>query len=145
MPSPAKATGAVLLAALALVVSSMIARDLPVAVGGAPARLSVAALGLLVGWRLCGETRGGAGPAAARGITAAMALVLLSLLAAATWEMLERSGRGRYDGPMEALGDVAGLMATYGRLLVAPAPAAVILVGGAAAGVLAGAVGRRWP
>jgi hypothetical protein len=145
MPSSGKATGAILLAFVGFVVSGMIAANLPVALAGGRAHLIVAALGLVFGWRIGGERRGGAGAAAARGVTAALVMALWALLAAAFWQMLVRAPGGRYDGPVEALGDVAALMIDYARLLADPAPAAILLLGGAAAGVVSAAVGRRWP
>ena len=145
MPTSGKATGAILLAALGVVVAAMIAPQLPLAVPRTPACLVAAAFGLLTGWRMGGERRGGAGAAAARGVTAAVIVALWTLLCGAAWQMLRRSLRGVYGGPAEALGEVAALMASYGRLLLEPVPAAVLLAGGALAGVVAGAVARRWP
>ena len=145
MPTSGKATGAILLAVLGLAVAAMIAPQLAPAVPRTPAFLVAAAFGLLTGWRMGGDRRGGAGVAAARGVTAAVAVAFWTLLCGALWQMLRRSLRGVYDGPAEALGEVAGLMASYGRPLLDPAPAAVLLMGGALAGLVAGAVAQRWP
>jgi hypothetical protein len=145
MPTAGKATGAFLFALLALAVAGLIVSDLPPGVPHVPAALAAAAFGALTGWRIIGDGARTLQGAAARGLTTAVAAAFWTLLFGATWLMLQRSLRGNYDGPVEALADIAALMADLGRVLLDPVAATTLIVGGALAGIVTAAVARRLP
>jgi hypothetical protein len=58
--------------------------------------------------------------------------------------MIGRSTKMIYDGPMEAVTAVFGLMLDYGMLLASPATPLVFLFGGIIGGWFAEFAGKRW-
>lgn len=75
---------------------------------------TIAALGLAIGWKFLGPRMDkGLGSVGANGFTAAVLLGGLSFFAVAFGEMIKRSLRMRYDGPIEALQDIFMIMSKY--------------------------------
>ena len=66
------------------------------------------------------------------------------LLCFAAGEMIKRSIRLRYDGPMDAIVAMFGIAIEYAALLLNPPVLITLLVGGAVAGLAAEWTNRRW-
>ena len=78
------------------------------------------------------------------GIYGMFVSVFFVLLAFAAGEMLKRSIKLRYDGPMEAITAMFGIAVEYGAVLLNPPPLIALFVGGVLAGVAAEWANRRW-
>ena len=117
MPTAAKLIGALSFAALAWFVSDLIKPLLPEGTQVGLLSPVNAFFGLLMGWRILGARAGeGIVSSVGYGLTAAVATVFWGLLAWAGYEMIVRSTRLYYDGPIEALQD----MMAGGEELAAP-------------------------
>lgn len=106
--------------------------------------LSVA-VGLWAGWVLCGANAHTIPKGVGTGITAVLAQAFWILLIISFVKMIDRSIRKRYDGPIEAISDVFQLM--YDDLLRfgTVEMGTVLLVGGLAAGIASGYMGKKYP
>jgi hypothetical protein len=105
----------------------------------------VAAIGLFCGWTVAGVLVGGSyGAAAGHGIRTSATIVFWALLLFSVYEMIQRSMKMRYDGPMEALVGVFRLMLDYGALLGSVPVIVVLGVGGVLGGWAAEFAARRW-
>lgn len=103
-------------------------------------------IGFAVGWMVMGRSVGAGYYMAARhGVKTGVVTTAWALLAFSIYEMLRETLRNRYDGPMDALVDIAGFFIKLGNYLLYPDVAIVILVGGGLAGILAEWAGKRWP
>jgi hypothetical protein len=104
-----------------------------------------AGIGLLCGWIVMGGLTGRSyGEAAASGVRVSATIVFWALLGFSIYEMVLRSTKLRYDGPMEALLAVFALMLDYGSYLGTAAIIGILAVGGVVAGIAAEWAGRRW-
>jgi len=103
------------------------------------------ATGLWAGWVLCGSQANSIGKGIGTGLTAivAQAFWILTILAFVT--MIARSLRKRYDGPVEAITDVFALMFEDVQRFATPDIGMVLLVGGLAAGIVTGYIGKKFP
>lgn len=117
MPTGAKLIGAIAFAALAYFVSDLIKPLLPE--GSRMGLLSPlnALVGCVMGWTIMGK---GAGISYRQtfgyGLTTLIATAFWCLLVWAGYEMLKRSLRLYYDGPVEALQEMAQLFVEYAQL-----------------------------
>lgn len=145
MPTAGKLIGAVLFAAMAWYVSDLVKPLLP---EGTPTGMLSpinAVFGWLMGWRIMGR-RAGEGFVSATGlaITTGVAIVFWCLLAWGGYEMYDRSIRKLYDGPFEALQDMAQQMIEYGKLAAEPNVVLSWFVGSLLAGWITEFFGQRW-
>lgn len=148
MPTSARLVSAILLAALALMVTTMymnalLAEDPDKTFG----RLleSNVAISALVGWTLLGGRVGNQySVAIGLGLTAVAAAVFWCLFAHSVWEMLAMSLDRRFDGPMEALIGAIELGVDFGTDLARANIIVVLLMGGIILGPAAEFVSRRW-
>lgn len=146
MPTAAKMVAALAFAALAWIVSDMV---VPLLSEGTPVgRLHIvnAALGGLMGWRVMGPRVGeGLVRAFGVGVSTVAATLFWCLLAWGGHAMVKNSTRMLYDGPVEALLDMSGLMIEY-LLLIATVPIiATMLLGALIGSSLSELASRRWP
>lgn len=145
MPTAAKLAALVLFGALAWAVSNLVARDFPA--GSDPGRFAEvnAAIGAVLGWRIAGS-QGGTGWASAigYGITATVAIVVVSAFVQCFAIMIRQSLRRLYDGPVEAMVDVFELMVRNGRYLVHAEVLLALGLGGILAGLLTEWFGRNF-
>ncbi len=117
MPTGGKLIAAIAFAALAYFISDLIKPLLPE--GTNVSRLSQinALVGLIMGWRVMGK---GAGRTYLQsfgyGFTTLAAIVFWSLLIWSGNEMLKRSMKMYYEGPVEALQEMAELYVDYARI-----------------------------
>ena len=118
MPTGGKLVGAIVFAMLAYFISDLCKPLLP---EGTPAGLLSelnAFIGLVMGWRIMGKGAGATyRQAFGYGLTTLAATVFWCLMLWAGYEMLRRALRKYYDGPMEAMREMAALMLEYGRLI----------------------------
>lgn len=145
MPTAAKLVAAVIYAALGYLVSDMVKPLLP---EGTPTGMMSpvdAAVSALVGWRILG---GRAGEGAARGlgygITATLAAIFWCTLLWAGTEMYEQSLRLRYDGPIEAVTEMFGMMVGYAWLLATTEILVTLAVGTVLAVLAVEKAAARW-
>ena len=146
MPTAAKLIAALAFAALAWVASDMV---VPLLDEGTPVgRLHVvnAGIGALMGWRVMGPRVGdGVVRAFGVGVSTVAATLFWCLLAWGGQVMLKNSTRMLYDGPVDALLDMANQMVEY-LLLVSTVPImATLLVGALIGAAVTELAARRWP
>ncbi len=146
MPTTARLVAAVLLAALGWFAADLFKPLLP---EGRPVGLFSpisAGFGLLVGWTYTGRRAdAGHGGGLALGLTSALLLTFWVLLTFSGYDMLQKSLRKAYDGPVEALQDMFAIGVDYARLAVtSPEVVGALVVGGLFIGWLTWQVARRW-
>lgn len=102
-------------------------------------------IGLVAGWRVMGPEAGrGNWRAVNSGVKTAAVMVGLALLIFSTYEMFLRAFRPEYKGPMEAVVAIFAIGVDYLSALLAWDVIAVLVVGGALAGLLSEWAARRW-
>ncbi len=145
MPTFGKLTAAVLFAALAYYVSLDVQalfieeRPLPTL-----AYWNVL-FGAICGWRIGGARAGqGATGAIGYGLTATAALAATALFFHSGAEMIKRSLRNQYDGPVEGIISIMELMLDFGQRIATPEILAMSFGGGVAIAIVADFVGRRY-
>jgi hypothetical protein len=145
MPTAARLVGALSLAVLAFVVSKMIIAEMVwLSEFGYFTEVNVA-LGLIFGWRVIGRNAGhGMRDAVSSGIGAMFVMVLSGLFLQSGNTMIDQSMDRRYDGPVEAVLDIA--LIGYENFLIMARPHILItlLLGGILCGMLAEWAWRRW-
>ena len=104
-----------------------------------------AVIGALCGWFVMGGLVGrGYRDAAMSGVRVSATILAWGLLGFSIYEMILRSTKMRYDGPMEALLAVFGLILDYGRTLGTLPILGTLVIGGMLAGMFAEFAARRW-
>jgi hypothetical protein len=145
MPTAAKFVSAVAFALVAAILAQVYIPLLPEGTQTAMLTPVSAGLGLVIGWQVMGRNVGKPyTEAAATGIRTALTVVFFALLGFAIAEMLHRSTRMVYHGPMEAVLAVFSLCLDYGRLMLDRTFLICIAVGGVVGGLVAEFTGRRW-
>jgi hypothetical protein len=146
MPTAAKLIGSIVFAALAWFVSDLVKPLLPDGTQFGLLSPINAFFGLLMGWRIMGRGAGrGFVPSMGYGITTAAATVFWALLFWSGYLMITNATRLRYDGPMDALQDMAMIMADYGRMAATdPQVVGATLVGAVLCSMLTEFFARRW-
>jgi hypothetical protein len=145
MPTAAKLIGAIVFAALAWFVSDLVKPLLPE--GSQVGLLSPvnAFFGLIMGWRIMGRGAGnGYVPSLGYGLTTLAAIVFWCLLLWSGYEMTRRAMRLYYDGPMEALQEMAALMAEYARMAADPQVIGAAVIGSLLGAMLTEFFAKRW-
>ena len=145
MPTGGKLVGAIMFAALAYWLSDLIK---PLLTEGARVGLLSpinALIGLVMGWTLMGR---GAGKSYRQsfgyGLTTLAVTAFWSLVFWGGYEMVKNSTRLRYDGPVEALQDMALICADYVKLVAIPEILWPALIGGIFVSWLTEFFARRW-
>jgi hypothetical protein len=106
--------------------------------------VSIAA-GALAGWFVSGAAkRAKYYEAASTGIRTAITAVFIALGTFSVATMLTIAMRGRYRGPMDAVLDVVNQFIDFGMMLFAAPVIVAMFLGGAIAGMVTEAAGRRW-
>ncbi len=145
MPTAAKIVGAVCFAIFGYFAALSVIPVLPEGTQLGRMREICAFIGLLNGWFVMGRlTGGGVRAGIGSGMRTAITIVIWALMFFAIYEMIKRSTKLRYDGPMEAVTAAFGLMLDYGRLLLTPEIIATVLIGGAIGGAITEWAGKRW-
>lgn len=145
MPTAAKLVSSVLFAILAWVAARALIPHLPDGMSGGMLAEVMAAIGFLSGWLVMGGLVGkGYGPAITFGVQTVVTLVFFGLLLFAFYEMIIRSTRLRYDGPVDAIQGMMELMWEYAGWLLQVDVLGILGVGAVVGGLVAEWVGRRW-
>ena len=145
MPTGGKLVGAIMFALLAYWLSDLVK---PLMSEGAQVGMFSpvnALIGLIMGWTLMGR---GAGQSYRTsfgyGLTTLVATAFWSLVFWAGYEMIVRSTRLRYDGPIEAIQDMAEIALEYVWMVAIPELLWPALVGGLFVSWLTEFFARRW-
>ena len=103
-------------------------------------------VGLIVGWRIVGQHAGrGYNAATAQGLTGAGILLVWILFFTSLMKMLRNSTRNVYDGPTDAVLNVAELMFEQGRQFLHTEVAVAWVIGGLLAAFATEAMAQRYP
>jgi hypothetical protein len=145
MPTAAKLVAGLMWALLAWFASNLIEPYFPQGTDlGLFAEVN-AALGLLLGWTMAGPRAGmGWNAAISYGLTTTVSLVVTGVFLHSFVEMVRLSLRRMYEGPVEGLVAVFGMMVEYLALMAKTDVIATLLLGGLIAGLATEWAGRRW-
>jgi hypothetical protein len=145
MPTAAKLIAAVAFAIVAFIAAATYVPHMPEGSQIGLFREITAGIGFAVGWFVMGGLVGpGYAEAAASGVRTSVTLVFFALLGFSVLQMVKKSYKMLYDGPMEAVLGVFEIMLDYGRMMLQPDVLGVLAVGGILGGMLAEWAGRRW-
>jgi hypothetical protein len=145
MPTGAKAMSAISFAVVGWLLANAYVPNMPQVQPVGLFRELTALIGLVVGWKVMGTSVGkGYIAAAGAGLKTVIVLIFMALLLFATYEMLLKSVKMVYDGPMDAVLDI--FLGMYDRAgpLVSTGVVTVMVVGGMIGGILAENANRRW-
>lgn len=145
MPTAAKIVGAISFAIFGYFAALAVIPVLPEGTQIGRMREISAFIGLLNGWFVMGRLTGnGYRSGIGSGIRTAITVVIWALIVFAIYEMVLRSTKLRYDGPMEAVTAAFGLMLEYGKLLLTKEIIGTILIVGGICGAITEWAGKRW-
>lgn len=145
MPTAGKLFGAVSFALLCWFVSGFIPPLLPEGVRTDFLQPINAGIGFLMGWMLLGKNAGdGIVASIGHSSTTMVAIVFWALLIWSGDEMLENSVRLRYNGPVEALQDMAITAIEYARLIATPEIIGSMIVGIVVCAIVTEWAAARW-
>ena len=145
MPTAARLMGAICLAVVGFVLSTMVMPLMPESTNFGNFIPINIGLGLLAGWF-------GMGPRTGRGVTAAInngltgvfVLILWGIAFQAIYEMVRLAMRNRYDNAFEALTAVFQIGAEYAWIICTVPIGIAFLICAVASGLLTEIVGKRW-
>lgn len=145
MPTAAKLFAALAFALLAFFAAEILKPHLPEGTQFGNFSFYCALIGFVVGWRIMGPAAGrGWWPSVNAGVRTAAATVAVALLIFSVYQMLVLAFRRSYDGPMDAVVGIFGVGVDYLMNLLAWDVIAVLVVGGALAGMMSEWAARRW-
>ena len=145
MPTAARLVAALLFAVIGFAAAEAFKPQMPPGTQFGYLSPICAALGIFSGWTVAGRYAGrGTGSSMGYGVRSAITIVFYALVLFSGYEMVLRSTKKIYHGPMEALQGMADLIAQYGLLLLNRADLIILIGGGIVAGVLVEAASRRW-
>ncbi|HCZ00475.1 MAG: tellurium resistance protein [Rhodobacterales bacterium RIFCSPHIGHO2_02_FULL_62_130] len=145
MPTAAKLVAAVMFAAVGFLAAQAYVPSLPEGTQIGFLREICAGLGLVIGWFVMGRLVGkGYVEAVGFGIRTSVTVLFWAVLGFSIYEMILRSTKMMYDGPMEALLGVFDLVIYYGKMMGSPEFIGTLLIGGVLGGIAAEWAGRRW-
>jgi hypothetical protein len=145
MPTAAKLVAAVMFAAVGFLAAQAFVPSLPEGTQIGFLREICAVLGLVIGWLVMGRLVGkGYVEAVGFGIRTSVTVLFWAVLGFSIYEMILRSTKMMYDGPMEALLGVFDLVIYYGKMMGSPEFIGTLLIGGVLGGIAAEWAGRRW-
>lgn len=145
MPTGGKLVGALVFAALAWFVTDLVKPLLSEGTQVGMFSPLNALIGLIMGWTIMGK---GAGvtyrQALSYGLTTVAAITFWALFLWAGRETYKNSIRMRYDGPIEALQEMAVYMVEWAGMIATQEILATMIVGGILGGFLTEFFARRW-
>ncbi len=145
MPTTARLVAALAFALVAALSAVIYIRLLPT---GTPTRMLVpvsAGFGVVTGWIVMGRNVGKSyAESAATGLRTAITILALVTLVFAVYQMLQRSMRMLYHGPVDAVLGVFALVLQDGQLMFDGDFVGVVTLGGMVAGMAAEYAHRRW-
>ena len=146
MPTAARMTAAILFGVLALAFAFAASPYFPEAQQPSYWFLLNAAVGAVCGWILCGK-RAGAGyqTSFANGITTGVGILFWVFFLISFADMVKKSLRRSYDGPIEALINVFQIMLDWGKVFMILDLGILMLAGSLIAGFITEYVDKRLP
>ena len=145
MPTAAKAVASVSFALVGWVTADVYVPNMPEVQAVGYFRELTAILGAVIGWRVMGRSVGkGYLQAIGSGWKTAIVMVFFALLLFGIYEMLMKSVKMHYEGPMEAALDVFMRMVDRSQPILSVSVLAALVIGGGGAGMLAENANRRW-
>jgi hypothetical protein len=145
MPTAAKLVAALSFAFLAWVTGIMVEDTMPGTFRVGQMYPVAIVCGAVMGWFISGAAkRGTLFEAASTGMRTAVIATLAAVFLLALGTMVQVSLRGRYRNPMDAVLDILNKFYDFGGLLMTLPVLVTILLGGAVAGMVTEAAGRRW-
>jgi hypothetical protein len=146
MPTAGKLIGAIAFAVLAYFVSDLIKPYLDEGTQYGLLSPLNAFFGLIMGWRIMGNGAGrGFYSATGYGLTTVFATTFWCLLIWGGVEMMDNATRMRYDGPVDALQDMASIIFEYMKLIAKPDIIGTAIVGSVLCAWFAEFFARRFP
>ncbi|WP_172294434.1 TrgA family protein [Pseudoruegeria sp. HB172150] len=146
MPTAAKLVAAILLGVMGWFVADMIVPYFPEEMKPGRFREIVAAMGVMVGWTFLGRRAGGGlSYSFGLGLAASGLMVFWSLFFLAGYEMVIRSLRKSYAGPMEGLKGMMEIAIEYLVFLKPLEVAGTLIIGGMILGFVVELVAKRYP
>jgi len=145
MPTGGKLVAAIAFAALAYFITDLVKPLLPE--GSRIGWFSPvnAVIGMVMGWTIMGKGAGNTyRQSVGYGLTTVAATVFWALMCWSGYEMIRRSMRLYYDGPVEAMQEMAQLFLDYGKLAAVHEVIWPVLVGGIFVSWLTEFFARRW-
>lgn len=143
MPTAGKLIGAVIFAALAWLTAELFKPVMPEGTGFGRFSLICAAIGAACGWFVMGPRVGrGRAVAISAGLQTSLTTAFFALLGFSIYLMVGRALRKLYDGPLEAITGMFGLMVEHGLLMVHVPVLLALLVGGPLCGWFTWVLGR---
>lgn len=102
-------------------------------------------VGAVIGWMVCGTRAGnGLSNVIANGLTTGIGILFWVFFLFSFHEMIKKSLRKSYDGPMEAVVDVFALMIDWVQVFLQQDLAIIMVAGCLLAAFVTELVGRRW-
>ena len=145
MPTSARIVAAILFAIIAYLVSQQIKPLMPPETNFGWFVEVNSAMGFLIGWIFVGKRAGDTyAGALGYGLTGAVLLIVWGLFIHSFWEMIERSLRKQYKGPMEAVVSVFDLMFQNAFLLINPGVIGTLLGASMLSALVIEWMGRRF-
>lgn len=145
MPTSAKLISAIILAVFGYMIAEATRPYLP---EGMPTKWLIPVSTLVpaaCAWKVVGRLAGrGYNVSISMGIYAVFVALFFCLVTFAIAEMLKRSIRLQYEGPMEAIVEMFGIVLEYGVLLVNPMPAMYLAICAIIVGPIAEFAHRKW-
>ena len=145
MPTAARLMGAICLAIVGLVISTMVIPLMPDTTDFGNFIPINMGLGLLAGWFVMGP-RAGRGTTAAinNGLTGVFVLILWGIAFQAVYEMVRLAMRNRYDNAFEALTAIFQIGAEYAWIICTTPIGIAFVISAVLSGLLTEFVGNRW-
>jgi len=145
MPTAAKLFAAIAFALLAFFVAEVLKPHMQQGTQFGYFSFYCMLIGLAAGWRIMGPAAGrGWWEAINAGVRTAVVMLAVALLIFSIYKMLELAFLKRFDGPMDAIVGIFGVGVDYLMQILAWDVIALLIVGGALAGMLAEWAARRW-
>ena len=145
MPTAAKLITGIFMAPYAMLAAELYRANLPDGVANYYFVLMNGLYGMVIGWKLVGGRAGrGITSGINNGITATVALVVVSLFFNSVRQMMYQSIDNRYRSLTEGLQDIPQMMFDYGLLLGHSDIIATLVIGAILVGILGESVARRW-
>lgn len=145
MPTAARLFAALAFAVVGYLAAEAFKPQMPEGTPFGAFSLIVGLIGLLTGWIVMGGLAGrGYRASAGSGLRTSVTIVFWALLVFSIYQMIGLALKKQYDGPMEALVAIVGLMYENAQLLLTVPVLGVLAVGGVAGGWLSEWASRRW-
>ena len=143
MPTATKLLSALIFAGLGWVLASFLVDTLTVDFTWKRLPLVVVIAGLYLGWQFVGvRARDGFRAALSAGLTAAVLVLVFTVLASGFATMMERALNKRYRGLMTGLEEMFGMIGSNFVAVARADVAVIVVVGGLLGGLIAGIVAR---